>query len=373
MRTAAIFIALLLGFTGAGEGRAAEVKIDVDTKLADRLLAISCSSQDVDEAEFSGSKLLQAQLGHHSRFGAQYSLANYLDGVRAVARCEAPDPDPFRFGALVKRRDQMKHAIRFLIERKTELGAGAAALIAPYVPAETVFHGSVVLAPATFSCGGFARDGSFFIDIPCIAEDVEGEYDAVRRLIAHETYHAIQATFMPDPAAGLTSVDTPDEAQEYLFHRLAVEGSASFVARMSGVQGEGSYARRSRDEAQRNQRRLSYNFRLFNYATELLGQPHPDFAARFKDLYGLAFDGAFGELSYHVGEQMAAEIDRAFGPAGLVCILSLPPENFILAYDKALQSGEKLKNSYAMAPVTLEAARRIGEQRKGGRALYTCL
>ncbi|WP_106640553.1 DUF5700 domain-containing putative Zn-dependent protease [Allosphingosinicella vermicomposti] len=373
MRSIMSLMGLLLGLTLTGRTDAAEITIDVDTALANRLLTLSCSGQPVDEAEFAASSLLKAQLAHHARFGEKYSLENYVAGVRSIAACKAPDPDPFRFTALVTQRGQMAKAIATLSARKAELGDGAAALTTPYVPAGTRFAGSVVLAPATLSCGGFARGGHFFIDLPCIAEQVEGEFDAVRRLVAHETYHAVQGEFMPDPKASLSTVATPAEAHEYLFHRLAAEGSATYVARMAEVAGDGRYATRSREDARRNRSRLTYNFRLFNLVVEALAEPRQDYGAHFKELYGLAFDGAFGELSYFVGEQMAAEIDRDFGPQALVCVLSLPPEHFILAYDQALRTSERLEKSYPLTQATLAAAQGLSRTRENGPSLGRCL
>lgn len=359
-------------FIGAA-AQAGEIRVDVDAALASRLLEISCSNQEVDETEFANSDLLKRQFAHHARFGEEYSLENYLHGVRSIARCEVPDPDPFRFGALVERRDEMASTIAFLSGRREELGEKVAALIAPYVPEDVSYSGSVVLAPASFSCGGFASGGSFFIDLPCIAADVEGEYEAIARLIAHETYHAVQGRFVPDFNLSFSGISSPAEAHELMFLRLAVEGSASYVGNMLNVEGDARYARFSRELARRNYGHLAYNFRLFNYVMELLGEPHPDYNPRFRELHGLAFDGAFGERSYFVGQQMAAEIDKDFGGKALACVLSLPPENFALAYEKALATGEKLGKSSPLSTLTLEAARRLAATRTQPADLEACL
>ena len=177
---------------------AQQVSIRVDLEPARRLTALACSNQPVNEARFRADPLLAAQLAHHSRFGEQYTIETYLAGLRAIARCETPSPDPFRFASLVEHRERMTKAIAFLGEREQEIGKLAADRIKPYVPADFVFSGAVVPVAASFSCGGFARDGAFFIDVPCVAEDIEGEYDAIARVVAHETYHRIQAQLRGD-------------------------------------------------------------------------------------------------------------------------------------------------------------------------------
>ncbi|MEO6579573.1 MAG: DUF5700 domain-containing putative Zn-dependent protease [Sphingomicrobium sp.] len=363
----------MLQFVRASPAAAKSVHIDVDTTMAARLVEIACSRKPVDAAQFARSPLLKSQLAHHSRFGSQYSLDAYVAGVNAISGCTVPDPDPFRFAALVKQRAIMTTAIAFLVAHQEEMASKVAAMILPYVPDEMDFRGSVVLAPASFSCGGFAHGKDFFIDVPCIAENIAGEYDAVTRLVAHETYHSLQDRLAPKPAADFHKVATPDQAAELLFSQLAMEGSASLVGDMLQVTGDGQYARFSRAEAKRGFARLPSTFKLFDYALELLRYQQPKIIQRLDDLDRLTFGGALGQPAYYMGQQMSLQIATTFGTGAIPCVLALPPENFIFAYQRALDQPGKLKESEPLGTLTVEVAEGLAASRKKPVSLAQCL
>ena len=81
--------------------------------------------------------------------------------------------------------------------------------------------------------------------------------------------------------------------------------------------------------------------------------------ARLGDIYGLAFGGRFGEHGYAVGEQMAAEIEHSFGSRTIPCLVAAPAEQYVLAYQAALDDGKNLKDSHSFAADTLAAARQL--------------
>lgn len=352
---------------------AQNVSVDIETAPAERLLAIACSGEAIDGSEFAQSRLLQSQIAHHREFAERFTLENYLAGVRAIARCEVPDPDPFRFAALVERREAMREAIAYLVRRRAEIGDSAAQLLSPYVSEDFAFEGRAVLAAASFSCGGFARDGAFFVDIPCLATDMPGNYEALVRLITHETYHAIQLQFAAQPMAEFGAVDSLEEALDHMFATLMLEGSASHVAAMQDIAGDGRYAEFSRSLARRNFRHLEYNARLFDYMIEALARDPEHVAERFPDIYGLAFDGAFGELGYYIGQQMTAEIEHSFGAAAVSCLLALPGENYVLGYASALADNDNLDRSAAFDASTLEAALWMAQRRAEPADFEACL
>ncbi len=352
---------------------AQDISVDIEIAPAERLLAIACSGEEIDDSEFAQSGLLRSQIAHHREFAERFTLENYLIGVRAIARCETPDPDPFRFSALVERRENMEAAITYLVQRREEIGGQAAQLITPYVPQDFTFAGNAVLAAASFSCGGFARDGAFFVDIPCLAADMPGNYEALVRLITHETYHAIQAQFAAQPIAEFDDVASLEEALDHMFATLMLEGSAAHVAAMQNIEGEGRYASFSRSLAQRNFRHLAYNYQLFDYMIEALVRDPENVAVRFPEIYGLAFDGAFDELGYYTGQQMTAEIEHSFGAAAIPCLLALPGENYILGYARALDDGDNLESSAAFDTATLSAARWLAQRRPETADFGACL
>ncbi len=343
-------------FTLVSPAVAQTINLDIDISQAERLLEIACSNAEIDEAKWAASEQLQAQLAHHRQFAERFSFENYVAGLQRISRCETPSPDPFRFSALVERRDAMRDAIDFLSRNRQQLSARVTELLKPYVPEDFIFKGKVVLAGASFSCGGFQKEGIFFIDIPCLAADMEGEYDAIIRLIAHETYHSMQNSFAYPTSPGLTEVKTQAAAYDFMFERLAIEGSASHIGDMQDIKGDGRYSNFSRSLARRNFRHLEYNFQLFDYMIEAIDHKPAEIETRFPQIYGLAFDGSFGEHSYFVGQQMTAEIEHSFGAAALACLLKLPFENYLLAYHEALQDDDNLQKSAKFSAETIGVA-----------------
>lgn len=349
------------------------IKLDVDVSQAERLLEIACSGVEIDENEWRESGALQAQLAHHRQFAERFSFENYIVGLKSISRCEVPTSDPFRFAALIERRDKMRKAIEFLSQNSEQIGARVTALLMPYVPQYFEFEGKVVLAGASFSCGGFQNEGIFFIDIPCLAADIEGEYEAVVRLIAHETYHSMQNSFAYPTLPGLSDIKTLNGAYNFMFERLALEGSGSHVGDMREVKGDGRYTNFSRSLARRNFRHLEYNFQLFDYMIEAIGNKPDDVKNRFPDIYGLAFDGSFGEHSYFVGQQMTAEIEHSFGASAIACLLALPYENYILAYNRALLDGHNLKKSNKFSIDTIRVANDRRKARSSENHFQACI
>lgn len=370
---ARFLLIFVLWSTCASAVSAQNIRLDIDISGAERLLGIACSGQAIDAAEWKNSPQLKAQLAHHSEFGERFSFENYVAGLEAVARCEAPKPDPFRFSSLVEKRDKMRAAIGYLSRNKKEMTATVRNLLEPYVPRDFMFDGQVVLSAASFSCGGFQKNGIFFIDIPCLAEDMEGNYQAIVKLAAHETYHAMQHEFAQPETAELSEIKTVGAAYDYMFSRLAIEGSASHIGNMRSLKGEGRYSEFARSLARRNYRHLDYNYRLFDFMIEATGNDIGTLEKRFPEIYGLAFDGAFGEHSYFVGQQMTAELEHSYGPAVIPCLLTLPYENYLLAYMSALEDGKNLEKSYFFSPATMKIARERQQTRSRQTGLGTCL
>ncbi|MEO9470390.1 DUF5700 domain-containing putative Zn-dependent protease [Parasphingorhabdus sp.] len=352
---------------------AQNIKLDIDISQAERLLEITCSNIEIDPGEWSDSEPLQAQLAHHREFAERFSFENYIIGLNHISRCETPSSDPFRFSALVKKRTEMRNAITFLSQNREQLTARVIELLQPYVPEGYAFEGKVVLAGASFSCGGFQNKGIFFVDIPCLAADIEGEYEAITRLIAHETYHAMQNDFAYLQSPGLSKVKSLAASYDFMFERLALEGSASHIGDMREIKGSARYSNFSRSLARRNYRHLDYNFRLFDYMIEAINRSPADIGKRFPEIYGLAFDGSFGEHSYFVGQQMTAEIEHSFGASAIPCLFKLPFENYVLAYDFALQDGKNLKKSAQFSAETIKIANDRGKTRTSEPGFRSCI
>lgn len=314
--------------------QAGNIDLSIDSSLADYVLEVSCSGEPVDEERLRASSVLQAQIKHHSGLNEKFSMDTYIEGLKAASRCETLDGDIFRFRYAVNEKAELAQAIAFLKSHEGELVDFVIAKTAPYFPADKQFKGEIVLSAAGLSCGGFSMDGAFFIDVPCIAGDVEDEFAAIKILSAHETYHALQYVFFAPFNEDMQVVDTPAAAQDYLFMSLLTEGAAEFVAESRDVTGDGSLAKLFRDFAVKGYQKVNYNLRMVGYAAEVLGQ-EGDSNRRVRDIYNLGFMGDNGQPFYYVGAVMAQKIEAAFGREALVCIMTLSPEQFVLAYNSA--------------------------------------
>jgi hypothetical protein len=353
---------------GIAPASAQNVQIAVDTSLADYILEFTCSGEEIDETRLRSSRLLQAQIKHHSGNSDQFTMDGFIDAAKAAASCEVLERDLYRFRYVVEDREQIARAIDFLKEREAELSAFVVEKIAPYFPPDNQFSGEIVLAAASWSCGGFSMDGAFFVDVPCVAPSIEDEFHAVKILSAHETYHALQYAFFAPFNEDMSAVDTPEAAQAYLFLSLLLEGTAEFVADSRDVTGEGTLATIFRDLARQGYGRLASHFRWLDYASTVLAVDETS-NRRIRDIYDFGFSGSTGQKFYYVGASMARKIEAVFGRDRLVCVISLSPEQFVLAYDAALeQAGED--SDHPVGPSTLAAALRLGQKNPSFRNCF---
>ena len=160
----------------------------------------------------------------------------------------------------------------------------------------------------------------------------------------------------------MSPIDTAEEAQAYLFLNLLLEGTAEFVADSRNVPGDGTLATIFRDLARQGYGRLASHFRWLDYASAVLAVDEAS-NRRIRDMYDFGFSGSTGQKFYYVGATMARKIEAVFGRDRLVCVISLSPEQFVLAYDAALEQADE-DGDYPVGASTLTAARRLGEENK---------
>jgi hypothetical protein len=261
---------------------------------------------------------------------------------------------------VVEERDSIAAAVAFFKAHEQELAAYVEEKTAPYFPADKEFTGEIVIVAASWSCGGFSMDGAFFVDVPCVASAIEDEFEAVRILSAHETYHALQYAFFAPFDEDIEAVQTPDEARAYLFLNLLLEGTAEYVADSRDVPGEGQLATIFRRFAARSYRRLDSHFRWLDYVSGILSVDESS-NLRIREVYAFGFTGDNDQKFYYVGATMAGQIEAAFGREALVCIMAQSPEQFVLAYHAAHGVDDE-PQGYPLGPATLEAARHLGRR-----------
>ncbi len=337
--------------------QAGNIDLSIDSSLADYVLEVSCSGEPIDVERLRTSKVLQAQIKHHSGLNKKFTMDAYIEGLQAASRCETLEPDLFRFRYAVNEKEGLAQAVAFLKSHQAELVDFVVGKTAPYFPSDRGYKGEIVLSAAGMSCGGFSMDGAFFIDVPCVAGNVEDEFAAIKILSAHETYHALQYAFFSPFNEDMQVVDTPAAAQHYLFMSLLVEGTAEYVADSREVTGEGSLARLFRDFAAKGYPLVNFNLRMVGYAAEVLGHPD-DSNNRVHDMYKLGFLGNTGQEFYYVGAVMAQKIEAAFGREALVCIIAQTPEQFVLAYDAA--ASKPGTDAAPIGPGAIRAAQELG-------------
>ncbi len=354
--------------------RPTSISITVDTSIAEHTLSLVCSQREVNERQIRSSPLVQAQIEHNRGLVAAATMDAYVEGLRALSACRAPSEgeDVFRVGAILADPELFRRKVDGLRARQSELASSVADRLTSYVPAGTQFQRAVILAVPYFSCGGFERGEYFYIDVQCLAADIDDDFAALEVLVAHETFHALQArTFFPAPidAGEIGDVNT---GLQYHFGTMLREGTATYVAGTSAlldVPSAGAFTRLGQSFGRENAARLGENFRLltilFGYAA---ASPVGQERARAEAVEDLAFDGgSFQEFGYYVGARIAADIEQVWGREALVCVMQLPPEQFILAHEAAV-AAEELR----LGAEAIDAARSVALARSGVHGFERC-
>ncbi|MEZ5995914.1 MAG: DUF5700 domain-containing putative Zn-dependent protease [Hyphomonadaceae bacterium] len=352
--------------------RPAQISIHVDTSIADRTLGLVCSGQPIDERAVRASPIVQAQIAHNSGLIAAATMDAYVEALRAISACTPQAHEVFHVGDIIAHRDAYRAKIEAISARQSELASSVAERLAPYVPAGVRFQRALILAVPYFSCGGFEREEYFFIDVECLADDIETDFVALQVLIAHETFHGLQArTFFPAPIDADEITDT-DSGLDDLFGTMLREGTATYVAGTSEVLQAppgGMLTSIAQSFGRTNRARLETNFQLLSILYGYVAEAPPDQARqRAETVEDMAFDGgAFEEFGYYVGARMAGDIESAWGRGALVCVMQLPAEQFILAHDAAVAA-----DSLRLSPQVIDTARRRAQSRGGDHSFQSC-
>jgi hypothetical protein len=372
-------VALLMSWPP--DSAAAEVQVEVDASLAERTLSLVCAGGDFDEAAVRSSPLVQAQIEHNSGLRAAATMDAYVAALRAASACAAPDPDPFAVGRVIAAPDRFRRKVDAVAARDAELSESVARRLGPYLPADYTFSGSVVLAVPYFSCGGFSAAGQFFIDIACLSDDVESDWDGLALLVAHEIFHVIQEElFWPAPD-WKARIATRADAFAFLYAELLLEGSAELVAPTASLpaSGGGPYARLSRSFYDANSRRMPQNFALMSALLDRVAAARSDYEAATRVADSVLFAGEYEQIGYYVGERMLADIDRAWGRGALTCIMRLPPEQLVLAHDavastvQASRGGDSASDMLRLDAEAVGEARELARRRDRHRRYQDCV
>jgi hypothetical protein len=207
--------------------------------------------------------------------------------------------------------------------------------------------------------------------VNCLTTDYEGEYLAVKVVSAHEVFHALQHEFFFPGESGFDKIRSRDDALVYLFRWLLGEGTAEYVADSRQVKGSGRLTELLAGFAENGYRQIPLYTDFFSYTAEILSTGD-DFRERLRTIYELGFSGSNRQIFYYTGAAMAAHLDRTYGRDALVCIVRLPPEQFLRAYQAAALKTPG-RTAVPLGETVLEAANRIARRRGKHVGFESCV
>lgn len=363
--------AVMLALAAAGTAQAQSIALDVNSDLADYILDITCSGEPVDEAYVRSLPVVQSQVKHHTGLIATRDMDAFVNGLKAASDCEVLEDDVYLFGPVVEEKEKFQATVDYFKSRSGDIEAFVFDTLAPYAPADLDYEGQLVLSIVGNNCGGFSMDGQFYLALNCLRDSYEDEYATARLLSAHETYHAVQYAFFYPFDEDIARVETKDDAFDYLFMNLLLEGTAEFVADSRDLSGSGGITGFMIRMARGAYRNMPLNIRTFGYMADIL-EAGGDVDQRIRDIYENGFTGGGGQVFYYVGAAMSRMIEEIYGREALVCIIAQPPEQFVRAY----QAGAK-KLARDDAPPLSEAmekaANRLNKKRVKDLRYEACL
>lgn len=121
-----------------------------------------------------------------------------------------------------------------------------------------------------------------------------------------------------------------------------------------------------------NASRMRVNFALLTILFEHVRRA-ADPEASLRNAYSIGFSGgSYQEMGYHVGARMAGDIETAWGRAALVCVMALPPEQFVLAHDAVAAASTAEPALFRLGAPAVEAARYLARRRGGQHGFASC-
>ncbi|MEO1243373.1 MAG: DUF5700 domain-containing putative Zn-dependent protease [Pseudomonadota bacterium] len=305
----------------------AEVQVRLDTSFASSVLNDVCSNQAIDEAGIRNSTVVKDMLAHFSKFRDYFTMDEYIAARKSAAACAPPERDYFRFSEVIEKRDDLARIVAALSEQTEGFSDTITQMVSVYTPTGMRYDGVATVIVGGPSCGGWAIDGGFYVDLPCIGDDEEG----LRYLIAHEIYHGVQSLFVP-------VVDDDAPAPLKIFDAIIREGSAITAADFSEIEEPGAYAKLSQRINRNNAGRTDENFDLLDLAFVYLSASDDPAAA--DRVYNIGLSGVFDSPFYYVGAEMVQAIEKAFGREALLCVMGLQQAEFVFAYAAAIGDDE---------------------------------
>jgi hypothetical protein len=278
----------------------------------------------------------QGLVRKENSYGRPAKTSDLADALLAVAHGRSESGAfQFNFAAVKTNSPRLTALLNRIQSHPTEFHDWVIQRVTSFSPpdARLAITGYLIVGGAS---GGFAFDDpKFYLNLNY---DDFSDYDAARVVMAHELYHAVQATYAdttkpwyvktqpkdsPDPGLAQQCSDTAD-----LFDALYQEGSASYVGDVVLLDGiDTPKAKALVADFTGGLKELHKDVTLLELSVTGLDAPQP---VAFKDIYSLGF--YVPEPLYKVGYVMAKAIDHEAGRPALIGMLSKPGYRFADAY-----------------------------------------
>ncbi|MEO1100909.1 MAG: DUF5700 domain-containing putative Zn-dependent protease [Pseudomonadota bacterium] len=326
---------------------AEDVSVRIETGFAESVLEEVCSASEIDDAAIRQSVPVQDMLAHFSKFRDDFTIENYIEARKAASVCATHGNDIFRFGGVIEKRDELGRQIAEMSAGQVGMSETASDMLRALTPRDVEYDGSAILMIGTPSCGGWSNGPVFYVDVPCL----DGDADGLLFLIAHETYHGVQDLFMP-------VVDETAPSSLRLFDAIIMEGSALHLADFSLIEDPGRYSELNQDVIIKNRGRMAENLDLLDMMVAYLEAGDSEDA--YKKVYTIGASGLFDAPLYAIGDMMVSAVRARFGAEAVVCLMALPANHFVLAYERAVQAGDGDEDHLAMPGNVLAIAEALG-------------
>ena len=323
---------------------ASKLEFSFDYEFA-RLVSMAIHNKNFDEKTLAAIRAAPASQAMVKKMGFKDSDA-LIDHLRAV-------PEPAKAANAAEAAAIVSAAL-------AQPGGGKYAAVAKevtrllqqYVPAQFAARYRVQFIYGSGSLGFALTDDpdNVYVDLSKMSTATNQE---LAETVAHELFHAVQASVMPPPpsaaavSAGAAGATGPAPARgvtwtNRLLYDLLQEGTAELFTHPIGYRPATAFSQRVRDRIERNERRMRGIVRLVETVGQRLHFAPPRDEADYEGIYGLLFYMSFDETAYDLGWVMANAIEQKEGKAAIMGLLKQAPKHFVLRYQAIAETDAKL-------------------------------
>lgn len=327
-----ILTCLLLSFF---QTQAQNISVSYNYASVEKLINILESGEwhDQDFEELIELHGTQSYIRKLASFFPEADASAFRQSLEAAVQGTPLEEDPFMFDRILPHIPDAKKLLAEISAKETELAQSSVSLLGQYSPKDISLDVNVYLVLGIVG-GGWTFDDepdAFYVDLTYM----KGDYLGVTYLSTHELYHLVQYQFMKEAPQKETN------KAAYLLDQMVREGSATYVADFSRVEGSGFYIDFSKKEYTQNFRRMETNFALF----ETLLSQAKESSLNIDLLYNIGLSGMYQSPLYYVGYHMMKLIEQYNGRQSLIDLLAQSPGKLVQTYirlcDERAKSNDK--------------------------------